>query len=79
MVVEPVAVDEVRIDVVAVATGVERSGVGARLACGTPENGLVGLTGERVIILRKDKGSRQTRGNKGVLYHLERVSISSAR
>lgn len=30
--VEPVAVVEVRIDVVAVATGVERSGVGARLA-----------------------------------------------
>lgn len=56
MAVEPVAVADVSIDVVAVATGVERNGVGARLELGTPERGLVGLTGERVIILPKTKG-----------------------
>lgn len=46
------AVEEVSMDVVAVVMGVERSGVGARLG-GIPERDLVGLTGERVIILRK--------------------------
>lgn len=59
--VEPVAVEEVSIDAVAFAMGVERSGVGARFAVGTPEEDLVGpagLMGERVIILRKDKRSR---------------------
>lgn len=46
--VEPVAVVEVSIDVVAVATGAERSGVGARFV-----ETLTGLTGERVIILQR--------------------------
>lgn len=53
VVVEPVAVEEVCIDVVADTLEAERSGVGARLG-GMPDvkGGLVGLTGERVIILR---------------------------
>ena len=49
------AVEEVSADAVAVVTDEVRSGVGARRE-GTPERGLVGLTGERVIIPRKDKG-----------------------
>ena len=49
------AVEEVSIDVVAVATGVERSGVGTRLVREAPWRFLVGLTGERVIMLEKNK------------------------
>lgn len=67
-------------DAVAVATGAERSGVGARLELGTPERGLVGLTGERVIILQKDKGWRATQQMyKDVTWNLVSVLSRFAR
>ena len=73
--VEPVAVVEVSTDVVAVATAAERSGVRARFA-GIPERpGLVGLTGERVIILRKTKSDGR-RERRKVQYITWNVSVS---